>query len=57
MDETRKRARTGIEEDVSAPAVKDPQSPQSADAAAAATKIAELQAELEALKQSHTSWS
>ncbi|EJK53199.1 hypothetical protein THAOC_27419, partial [Thalassiosira oceanica] len=53
MDETRKRARTGIEEDVSAPAVKDPQSPQSADAAAAATKIAELQAELEALKQSH----
>ncbi|EJK67857.1 hypothetical protein THAOC_11046 [Thalassiosira oceanica] len=53
MDETRKRARTGIEEDVSTPAVKDPQSPQSADAAAAATKIAELQAELETLKQSH----
>ncbi|EJK75300.1 hypothetical protein THAOC_02980 [Thalassiosira oceanica] len=43
MDETRKRARIESEEDVSAPAVKAPQSPQSADAAAAATKIAESQ--------------
>ncbi|EJK58510.1 hypothetical protein THAOC_21357, partial [Thalassiosira oceanica] len=54
MYETQNRARTGDEKVVSAPAAKSPQSPQSADAAAAAAKIAELQAELEALKQSHS---
>ncbi|EJK43786.1 hypothetical protein THAOC_37736, partial [Thalassiosira oceanica] len=53
MDETRKRARTGNKEVASAPATKAPQSPQSTDATAAATKIAELRAELEALKESH----
>ncbi|EJK47309.1 hypothetical protein THAOC_33982 [Thalassiosira oceanica] len=54
MDESRKRARTGNEEVAGAPATKAPQSPQSTDATAAATKIAEQQAELEALKESHS---
>ncbi|EJK72679.1 hypothetical protein THAOC_05765, partial [Thalassiosira oceanica] len=55
MDESRKRARTGNDVVVGAPAAKAPPSPESTDAAAAAaaTKIAELQVELEALKQSH----
>ncbi|EJK57393.1 hypothetical protein THAOC_22563, partial [Thalassiosira oceanica] len=53
MDETRKLARTGNEKVVRAPDAKAPQSPQWADATAAAAKIAELQAELEALKQSY----
>ncbi|EJK47307.1 hypothetical protein THAOC_33980, partial [Thalassiosira oceanica] len=54
MDETRKRARTGNEDVASVSATKAPQSPHSTDAAAAATKIAEQQAELEALKESHS---
>ncbi|EJK51464.1 hypothetical protein THAOC_29359, partial [Thalassiosira oceanica] len=48
MSETRKRARTGNEEEACAPAAKNPQSPESTCVAAAVAKIAELQAELEA---------
>ncbi|EJK51429.1 hypothetical protein THAOC_29398, partial [Thalassiosira oceanica] len=54
MSETRKRARTGNEEEACAPAAKNPQSPESTCVAAAVAKIAELQAELEALKESHS---
>ena len=54
MDGSRKRARNAVNDEVAgAPAAaKAPKSPKSTDAASA-TKIAELQAELETLKQIH----
>ncbi|EJK60174.1 hypothetical protein THAOC_19524, partial [Thalassiosira oceanica] len=52
MNELRKRARTGNDKDAGAPAAEAPKLPK-LTGAAAATKIAELQAELEAIKQSH----
>jgi len=51
MNELRKRARTGNDKVASAPAAEAPELPKLAGDAAA-TKIAELQAELEATKQS-----
>ncbi|EJK72905.1 hypothetical protein THAOC_05518 [Thalassiosira oceanica] len=52
MNELRKRARTGNDKVAGAPAAEAPELPKLAGDAAA-TKIAELQAELEAIKQSH----
>ncbi|EJK56426.1 hypothetical protein THAOC_23687, partial [Thalassiosira oceanica] len=52
MNELRKRARTGNDRVTGAPAAEAPELPKLAGDAAA-TKIAELQAELEAIKQSH----
>ncbi|EJK58889.1 hypothetical protein THAOC_20952, partial [Thalassiosira oceanica] len=51
MDESRKRARTGSEAVAVAPAAKAPELPKLAGAAAATTKISELEVELEALKE------
>ncbi|EJK60172.1 hypothetical protein THAOC_19522 [Thalassiosira oceanica] len=54
MNELRKRARTGNDKVAGAPAAAEPPAlPKLAGDATAATKIAELQAELEAIKQSH----
>ncbi|EJK56066.1 hypothetical protein THAOC_24113 [Thalassiosira oceanica] len=52
MNELRKRARTGNDKVAGVPAAEAPELPKLAGDAAA-TKIAELQAELEAIKQSH----